>query len=424
MADIYEILSERGFVHDCTDVAEFRKLAGEKSLRVYCGFDPTADSLTIGNMVCLMALRHFQLAGHVPIVLMGGATGMIGDPSGKSAERNLQTREQVAANMAAQRRQFELFLEFDGARQAKIVNNDDWFRSITFIEFLRDVGKHFRIGEMLGKESVRARIDSEAGISFTEFSYMLLQAEDFRHLLATEGCQVQVGGADQWGNIVAGIELIRKTRREPAFGLTFKLITTASGEKLGKTAAGAVYLSTAKTSVYEFFQYWMRVEDRDVERFLKLFTFLPLDEIARIVAEHETDPSRRNGQRRLAVEVTTLVHGADEARKAKEAAEALFGGSLKSLTDAKLRELFPDVPSVSIARAELDAGMPVVDLFIRAGLAASKNEARQKHREGAMYLNNETIPQTKTSVGAADLASDSMLILRLGKKKYCLVRAE
>lgn len=424
MAGIYEILSERGFIADCTDADEFRKLAASQSLRVYCGFDPTANSLTIGNMVCLMALRQFQLAGHVPIVLMGGATGMIGDPSGKSAERNLQTPEQVAANMAAQRTQFERMLDFTGPRAAKIVNNDDWFRTKSFIEFLRDVGKHFRIGDMLGKESVRARLNSEAGISYTEFSYMLLQAEDFRHLLETEGCQVQVGGADQWGNIVAGIELIRRTRREPAFGLTFKLITTASGEKLGKTAAGAVYLSAERTSVYDFYQYWVRVEDRDAERFLKLFTFLSLEEIAAIVAEHGKAPQNRSAQKRLAMEVTTMVHGADEARKAREAAEALFGGSLKDLSDEKLRGMFADAPSVAVPRAELEAGIPTVDLFIRAGLAASKNEARQKHRESAFYLNNEAIPQTKASIGVADLASDSMLILRAGKKRYCLVKAE
>ncbi len=424
MTDIYQILSERGFVQDCTDTEGFRELTGRKSVRLYCGFDPTSDSLTIGNMVCLMAFMHFQRAGHRPVVVMGGATGMIGDPSGKSAERNLQTTEQVALNMAAQRRQFEHFLDFDGDAAAAIVDNMDWFREVGFIEFLRDTGKHFRIGEMLGKESVRARIDSDAGISFTEFSYMLLQAQDFRHLRETMDCEVQVGGADQWGNITAGIELIRRTLRKPAYGLTFPLITTSTGEKLGKTAEGAVYLSPAKTPVYEFYQYWIRVEDRDVDRFLKLFTLLPVAEIDDLVAAHAQSPDKRDAQKRLAFEVTAMVHGSEEARKARDAAEALFGGSLKDLSDARLRELFPDVPSVAIARGDLDAGISTFDLFVTAKLSGSKSEARKTLAQGGFYINNEPVGADKRTVTAADLASDSMMILRAGKKRYCLVRAE
>ncbi len=424
MSAIYDTLLERGFVQDCTDTEGFRELTGQKAIRVYCGFDPTSDSLTIGNMVCLMAFKHFQRAGHRPVVLMGGATGMIGDPSGKSAERNLQTAEQVDSNMAAQRKQFERFLDFEGDAAAGIVNNMDWFREVGFIEFLRDVGKHFRIGEMLGKESVRSRIDSEAGISYTEFSYMLLQAQDFRHLHEAMECEVQVGGADQWGNITAGIELIRRTLRKPAYGLTFPLITTATGEKLGKTAEGAVYLSAAKTPVYDFYQYWIRVEDRDVERFLKLFTLLPLTEVDDLVAAHAQSPDKRDAQKRLAFEVTAMVHGVEEARKARDAAAALFGGLLRELSDEKLRELFPDVPSVSVSRSELETGLSTFDLFVKAKLSGSRSEARKTLAQGGFYINNEPVAGDKRTVTSSDLASDTMMILRAGKKRYCLVKAE
>lgn len=421
MPSILETLEQRGFLHACTDHEGLRKRTEEKSVTVYCGFDPTAESLTIGNMVALMGLLHFQRCGHRPLVLMGGATGMIGDPGGKSAERNLQSLAQVRHHLSMQRPQFERFLDFDGPRGAQIVNNHDWIAPISFIDFLRDVGKSFRIGEMLGKESVRARINSEVGISYTEFSYMLLQAYDFRHLYETEDCEVQCGGADQWGNITAGMEFIRKTIGKSAFGLTFPLITTATGEKLGKTAQGAVWLSAEKTPVYEFYQYWVRAEDRDAERFLKLFTLLDLDEIAAIVAEHATNPGARSAQKRLAWEVTCFVHGEEEARKARDASEALYGGSaVEKMTDEQLRGLFADAPSIE---AKLDGeGTPLLDVLVDAGLAASKKEARKLLQQGGLYLNNEPVPEEKRTLTRADLASESMLILRAGKKRYCLVR--
>ncbi len=426
MADIYQILSDRGFVSDCTDADGFKAFAAKPPMRVYCGFDPTATSLTIGNLVCIMALKQFQLAGHQPMILMGGATGMIGDPSGKSAERNLQTIEQVQANLASQREQFKLVLDFDGPNPAIMVNNYDWLGKISFIDFLRDVGKFFRVGEMLGKESVRSRMNSDSGISFTEMSYMMLQAEDFRHLLRAENCRVQVGGADQWGNIVAGIDLIRKTTGETAFGLTFPLITTASGQKLGKTEAGAVWLDPARTSPYEFYQYWVRCDDRDVERYLKLFTLLDLDEIAAICADHATAPEKRAGQKRLALEVTRLIHGEEEAGKSRDAAEALYGSALENLSDERLRELFPDVPSVSVPRVQLcgDGGIDLLDVLVTASLAPSKKEGKKLLQQGGLYLNNVQVPADKRTLGQTDLASDSMLILRAGKKRYCLVKAE
>ncbi|MDX1972165.1 MAG: tyrosine--tRNA ligase [Candidatus Sumerlaeia bacterium] len=423
---LLSVLEERGFLSDCTNRVAVEELLKSGEQSIYCGFDPTANSLTIGNMVCLMALRHIQESGHKPIILMGGATGMIGDPSGKSKERNLQTTEMVASNMAGQRGQFLKFLRFEGPHAAEIVNNNDWCGTITMIDFLRDVGKFFRIGEMLGKESVRNRIQSEVGISYTEFSYMLLQSYDFLHLYKTRKCRLQCGGSDQWGNIVAGTELIRKSLGEDAFGFTFPLITTANGEKLGKTAEGAVWLSEEKTTPYEFYQYWVRADDRDVDRYLKLFTLLPVEKIRAIVEEHQRAPESRSGQKALAEEVTTLVHGAEEARKAREAATALFSDSLSNLSDEKLLELFPDVPSVSASREVLESaeGFPLLDLVMQAGFATSKGEARKLVASSGVYLNNQAIAAEKRSLVPSDLASPSMAILRAGKKRYCIVKFE
>jgi len=423
MSSLLQTLEDRGFLHDCTDIEGLRKLTGERSVTVYCGFDPTADSLTIGNLVALMGLLHFQRCGHRPLVLMGGATGMIGDPGGKSAERNLQTIEQVQYHMACQRPQFEKFLRFEGENAAKIVNNYDWTAPVSFIDFLRDVGKMFRIGEMLGKESVRARINSEAGISYTEFSYQLLQAFDFKHLYEAEGCEVQCGGADQWGNITAGMDYIRKTISKQAYGLTFPLITTASGEKLGKTAKGAVWLSPAKTPIYDFYQYWVRAEDRDAERFLKLFTLLDIEEIAAIMAEHQQAPEKRTAQKRLAWEVTRFVHSEEEARKAREASEALYSGNaLANASDDQMRELFADAPSIEVS---LDGdGADLLEVLVEAKLASSKKEARKLVQQAGLYLNNEVVPAEKRALTRDDLASESMMILRAGKKRYCLVRAK
>ncbi len=424
MADIYEILQQRGMVQDCTDVDGFRHLTGKQAVTLYNGFDPTADCLHIGNLVPVLALVRFQQAGHRPIVLVGGATGMIGDPSGKNVERNLLELDHVRANVEAQARIFERFIKMDGPNAGKIVNNYDWLGKMGFLEFLRDVGKHFRIGEMLGKESVRKRVLSEGGLSFTEFSYMMLQAYDFKYLLETENCQVQSGGADQWGNITAGTDLIRRTVGRPAYGITYPLLTTASGAKFGKSEAGAVWLDSAKTPVYDFYQYWVRTEDADLERLLKIFTFLPLEEIAEIVAKHNEDPGKRTGQKRLAWEVTAYVHSPAEADKARDAAAALFETALTNLSDERLRELFPDVPSISIARAELEAGAPVADVLVRGGLAASKKEALRLLAQNGLYLNQQSFDVNRKTLTMDDLASESMMLLRAGKKRFCLVRVE
>lgn len=424
MPDIYQTLADRGFLFDCTDAAEFRKLTNAQSVGVYNGFDPTADSLHIGHLLPILGLKHFQLAGHKPIALVGGATGMIGDPSGKSAERNLLTLDQVRHNVECLRSIFARFLDFDGPAAARVRNNYDWLGSFGFLDFLRDVGKHFRLGDMLGKDSVKSRLNSEAGISYTEFSYMLLQAYDFKHLLEHDDCPVQSGGQDQWGNITAGTELIRRTLGKPAFGITFPLLTTSSGAKFGKTEGGAVWLDADKTPVFDFYQFWVRTEDRDVERLLKLFTLLPLDEIADIAAQHAAAPEKRTGQKRLALEVTALVHGADEARKAQDAAAALYDTALTNLSDAKLRELFPEVPSVTMARADLEAGAPIADVLVKAGLAASKKEAGRLLEQGGLYLNNQPWPAERRTLTLDHLASESMLVLRAGKKRFCLVRVE
>ncbi len=421
-AGIIETLRERGLVQDITDEGLAKKCR-EGSITVYIGFDPTAPSLHVGHLVSVLILRHFQRAGHRPLAVVGGATGMIGDPSGRSAERNLLTREELDENVAALGATLRRFLDFEGENPAMLLNNADWLGQYKFLEFLRDVGRYFRLGDMLAKESVRRRMDSEAGISYTEFSYQLLQAYDFKHLYEHHNCIAQAGGSDQWGNITAGTDFVRRTLNGDVYGMTTPLLTNAQGEKMGKTAEGAVWLDPEKLSPYKFYQYWMQQEDRDIERFLRMLTFLPLDEIAGIVKEHEADSSRRVGQRRLARELTTLVHGAEEADKAEAASQALFGGGLERMSDEQLRAIFPDVPSIRMTRAELEADLPVVELLQRSGLAPSRKEAKRLVAQGGVYLNNSASPwpAERRTVGPDDLLSESMLVLRTGKKKYCIV---
>lgn len=421
--NVIDTLEQRGLLKDMTNPA-LRDVAGEKVISFYIGFDPTADSLHVGNMVSILVLRHFQLAGHRPIALVGGGTGMIGDPSGRGEERALLGREQLERNLAGIRKDLAKILDFEGPNAALLVNNADWLGSLGFLDFLRDVGKHFRIGDMLAKESVRRRMESEEGLSFTEFSYQLLQAYDFKYLNEKYGCQVQAGGSDQWGNITAGTELIRRTTGRECHGMTTPLLTNAQGQKMGKSLGGVTWLSGDKLSPYEFYQYWIRQEDADMERFLKMLTFVPLEEVSAVLAEHATDPGRRVAQKRLALEVTALVHGGEEAQKAAEASEALFGGALSNKSDAQLRALFQDVPSVTLARADLDGGMRLADLLAVSGLAGSKKEANRLLAQGGVYLNNSDTPidASTRSVGPGDLASESMMILRAGKKKYCLIQ--
>ncbi len=425
MSNVIQTLRERGLLQDITDPA-LEDLCQKKSIRVYIGFDPTGRSLHAGSLVQLVTLRHFQLAGHHPIAVAGGGTGMIGDPSGRSSERNLQDDEELALNLAGIRKCMESFLNFEGENAAELINNGDWLGSLGFIEFLRDVGKHFRVNEMIAKESVRRRLEDQSGISFTEFSYMLLQAYDFWYLYKNHGCTLQAGGSDQWGNITAGADLIRKTLGGEAYGVTTPLLLDGQGRKMGKTQKGALWLDGDMVSPYEFYQYWVRQEDGDIGRYMKMLTFLPLEEIDAIVAEHEAAPEYRSGQKRLAYEMTLMVHGEAEAKKTQDAAATIYSGSLSGRTDDELRGVFQDAPSATIPRSELDEGVGTADVLVRVNLAPSKKEAKRLLSQGGVYLNNSDTPidSEKRQLTVEDLASDSMMILRTGKKNYCLVSFE
>jgi tyrosyl-tRNA synthetase len=419
---ILQSLRDRGFIAAMTDEALDDHLESG-SRTIYIGFDPTADSLHLGHLVPIMVLAHLQRAGHRVLMVVGGATGMIGDPSGKSDERNLLSEDQINHNVAAVRDQLARFVTFDGDTPAVMLNNHDWIGPMSFIDWLREVGKFFTINYMVAKESVKQRMASDAGISYTEFSYMTLQAYDFLHLYREFGCTIQGGGNDQWGNITAGSDLIRKT--EPGakvFGLTFPLLTTSRGEKFGKTAGNAVWLDADRTTPYQLYQYWIRSEDADVEKFLKLFTFLELDEIASIMAEHNEAPERRLGQKALAEHATRLIHGEEGLAKAVAASGALFGGDLSALGAAELVDIFADVPSSTIERSRVEAGVSVLDLFAESGLAKSKGEARRKVDQGGAYVNNDRVEDVEATIGVGDLLADELLVLRMGKKQYHLIR--
>lgn len=420
--DLLNELQQRGMVEQISDADAIREMLGQKRISLYIGFDPTARSLHVGSLLPIMVLAHFQRAGHRPIAVVGGATGMIGDPSGRSSERNLITSERVKENLDGIRSQLERFLDFDGDNAAKIVDNADWTEPMSYIDWLRDVGKFFTVNYMMAKESVRRRLeDREQGISYTEFSYMLLQAYDFLHLFRSENCTLQGGGNDQWGNITAGIDLIHKAAGAQAYGLTFPLITTASGEKFGKSAGNAVWLDAEMTSPYQFYQYWIQTPDEDVARYLKLFTFLSLDEIQGIVEQHLAAPEQRSGQRRLAEEVTRVVHGEAALHKVELATEILFGREIKGLTDTELKGIFADVPSTEFERSRLGS-LSVLDLLRETGLAKSNGEAKRLLQGGGIYLNNLKCQDPQQQVSDANLASESTLVLRSGKKRYHLAR--
>ena len=434
-ANVIRALRERGFISVGEDGREgvtdpgIERRAGEGVLTCYAGFDPTAPSLHVGHLVVVMALAHFQRSGHRPIALVGGGTGMIGDPSGKSTERPLLTPEAVKENISGVRAQLERFLEFGpGDTGAVIVDNAEWLLPFRFVDFLRDVGKHFRLGEMLARESVKMRLASREGMSFTEFAYQMCQAYDFLHLHDEYGCDVQVGGRDQWGNITAGADLVRRVRGRTVCGIVLPLIETATGEKFGKTAGNAVWLDPGLTSPYRFYQFWIRTDDRDVERYLKLFTFLDLESIREACRAHEAAPERRSCQRTLAAEVTRLVHGEDALRRAERASEVLFGGELAGLSDAELvaavTGIFGDVPSAAFPMARLAGGLPLVACLSEAGVARSKSDARRLVESGGVYLNNARVTDAALVLTPANLASEHMLILRKGKKSYHLVRFE
>ncbi len=423
---IIDELKWRGLVADCTDAAELeRKLAAPITL--YCGFDPTADSLHVGNLVPLLALRRFQLLGHHPIAVAGGATGSIGDPSGRTAERQLLTQEILDRNIASVKVQLAKLLDFETKQNpARLVDNASWTAGISFLDFLRDIGKHFSVNQMVAKESVRARMeDREAGISFTEFSYMLLQAFDFMVLCRDQQCELQIGGSDQWGNITAGIELARKKLGRQVFGLTLPLITNTDGSKFGKTAAGAIWLDPKKTSVYKFYQFWINTDDRDVIRYLKYFTFLSKAEIESLEKQHAENPGPRIAHKALAKAVTDLIHGESATAEAIRASEILFGGELTGVSESNFNDIIGEVPSNGIEKFKLEGkGIPLVELLVRVGLSPSKGQARKDIEGGGVNINNSRANGITRDVTSADLHFDKYILLRKGKKNYVVVTAK
>ena len=423
---ILDELEWRGLINDCTDTEALTERIGAGSVVLYCGFDPTSDSLHVGNLVPLIALRRFQDSGHVPIALAGGATGAVGDPSGKSAERNLLTPETLAANIASVKEQLRRLLDFETTKNpARLLDNADWTRDVTLLDFLRDIGKHFTVNAMVAKESVRARMeDRDAGISFTEFSYMLLQAFDFYHLKKEHDCDLQIGGSDQWGNITAGIELTRRKLGETVYGLTLPLITNADGSKFGKTEAGAVWLDPARTSVYKFYQFWIRTDDRDAVNYLKYFTFLPKEEIEALEKQHEENPSARAAHTALAIAMTNLIHGDVATAETQQASKILFGGGLEGITENTFNEIVGEVPSVEIEKSKLEGeGLPLLKLFVASGLCPSNGQARKDLQGGGLNLNNERQSDSQHRVTTDALLFGKHLLLRKGKRNYTVVSA-
>jgi len=416
-------LNARGLIADVTDRDGLAALLASQIVPVYAGYDPTSPSLHVGNLIPTILLKRFQLAGHRPIVLVGGATGMIGDPSGKSAERNLLDEATLATNLAGIRDQLSRLLDFgDTATGAVMTNNFDWTRNVTYLEFLRDIGKHLTVNYMLAKDSVNRRIEGDAGISYTEFSYMLLQAFDFVQLCKLYGCRLQVGGSDQYGNITAGCELQHKLRGPRLFGLSAPLLLDASGEKMGKTSTGErIWLDPERTSPYAFYQYWFNRSDAETPGLLRIFSLRPLAEIDEIVRAHDADRSRRSAQRELARALTSWIHGPEVIARVETASRVMFGDSLEGLTDADLGMLAGTVPTVDVARSELAAGVGIVDLLTRT-IAESKGAARRLVTQGGAYINNQRVTQVEHQVTLAQLATETMLVVRGGKKDYCLVR--
>jgi tyrosyl-tRNA synthetase len=433
--NLFEEYQWRGMVYDATDgVAE--ALANEK-LTAYIGFDPTAVSLHVGSLLPVMSLARLQRFGHSPIAIVGGGTGLIGDPSGKTQERQLLTKEKIEENLQGIKSQLLPFLDFEAASNpARIVNNADWLAAISFTDFLRDVGKYFTVNSMLAKESVRRRLE-ESGMSFTEFSYMLLQAYDYLVLYDRFGCKLQMGGSDQWGNIVAGIDLIGRLRSDeswqpafegdkkplPAHGIVFPLVTSAAGIKFGKTEAGAVWLDPKLTSPFRFYQFWLNTDDRDVDKYLKYFTWLTREEIEALAHSRESAPEKRESQIRLAREVTRIVQGETALAAAERASAVLFGEEVTSLGPGEVEEVFADVPSSEVSRESLAGeGLPIVDLLVQTGLVPSKAEARRSIPAGGIYLNNQRSADEKRMVTLGDTIGGRFLVLRKGRKTYHLIR--
>ncbi len=403
MENVFDVLRARGFVQQATHPDILRQRLGGERLTFYIGYDPTARSLHIGSLLTIMAMAHMQRAGHRPLVIVGGGTAMIGDPSGRTEMRQMLSQDTIAQNVQALRAQLRRYLALEGDHGAIIVNNADWLAELKYIDFLRDIGRHFSVNRMLTFEAYKQRL--ETGLSFLEFNYQLLQAYDFLVLFQRYGCVLQIGGDDQWGNLVAGVDLIRRVADGEAFALTFPLLATASGQKMGKTAAGAIWLDAELTSPYEFYQFWINVDDRDVQRFLKYYTFLPMEEITRLSALQGAE--LRQAKEVLAFETTKLTHGEDEARQARDAAHALFEGTGE----------LAGVPETAIPQVRLAAGVPVVDLLVETGLAASKSAARRLIQQGGASLNGTRLAHLEAVVTSADL-HDGAVLLRAGKKHY------
>ena len=422
MQNFFKELEWRGFIHSFTPGVEKHLL--ENQVTAYIGFDPTASSLHIGSLLPIMGLVHFQKADHIPIAIAGGGTGMVGDPSGKTQERKLLSLEALDANLVGIKKQLSQFLDFNTkSNPAKLVNNADWLTNISMMEFLRDVGKHFSVNEMLAKESVKARIEQEQGMSFTEFSYSLLQSYDYLMLYDRYKCTLQMGGSDQWGNITSGIDLIRRSRGAEAHAIVFPLIITSTGVKFGKTEGGTIWLDPERTSPYRFYQYWYNTDDRDVVKYLKFFTLLPEDQIVELEKSTEKNPEKREAQTKLALEVTRMLHGETALDQAVKASKIFFGGEIKDVSEEELMDIFSDVPSIEIPKDQLGgAGMPLIELMVTAGVAKSKSEARRAIQGGGIYLENIRVTDVEKKVTVTDAFHGKFIILRKGAKNYWLVK--
>jgi len=406
MTNVYDILNERGFIEQATHEEEIRKLLQKESVTFYIGFDPTADSLHVGHFIQVMVMMHMQRAGHRPIAIIGAGTAMVGDPSGKTDMRKMLTRERIERNGVSFKKQFSKFIEF-GEDKALMINNADWLLELNYVEFLREIGRHFSVNKMLTAECFKSRL--EKGLSFLEFNYMLMQSYDFLELYRRYNCKLQMGGSDQWSNILGGVDLIRRAEGASAYGLTFKLLTTSEGKKMGKTEAGAVWLDPDKTSPYDFYQYWRNVDDRDVEKCLALLTFLPMDEVRRLGGLEGAEINK--AKETLAFEVTKLVHGEKEANDAMKAARALFGAGNDTDT----------VPSTELEKAKFDEGLDILTLLIETGLTSSKSEGRRLIQQGGIYVENDRVDDFNLKISAKDFKDDKLMI-RKGKKVYHQIR--
>jgi tyrosyl-tRNA synthetase len=421
--DLLSDLTWRGLVHQSTHPEQLGPWLAGGRRTLYAGFDPTSDSLHVGSLLPVMLLRRFQKAGHKPLPLVGGATGMIGDPSGKSEERNLLSVDLLQKNVAGIEGQLRRLLDFAGPAAAVLLNNFDWMKDFTYLAFLRDVGKHFPVNAMLAKDSVKGRLERESGISYTEFSYMLLQAYDFVVLNQKHGCELQIGGSDQWGNITAGIDLARRMHGVQLYGMTCPLLLKSDGTKMGKTERGAVYLAAERTSPYQFYQYWINIADADTGGSLRFLTELSREEIEALDRSRADQPHLRESQKRLAEELTRLIHGEAGLAAARKATEVFFGAEIENLTDSQLTDIFADVPSKTLPRDRLAGdGLPLVDALVESGLSKSKSDARRTIDQGGTYINNRVRKDAAAKLTAGDLASETVMVVRSGKKNYALLR--